>query len=184
MREKNQHEDTICEEKKLCRNNERTTSAEDTQNQHYPLVLTVVDSFPKLLLVLRFTGMAGVYAPRPGLPPHRDTDIHQQITINFGRASITACVTRSTRVLDELLRDEGFNLFLQSGRFFSDADAPCSHEHLKQWDITVFLRHCISIHATMVHPPYRCTLCVHAGPDDLNVDCYAPVVGTTRRLNA
>ena len=56
--------------------------------------------------------MAGVYTPpRPGLPPHiRDTDIHQQVTINFGRASITACVTGSTRVLDELLRDEGFNL--------------------------------------------------------------------------
>ena len=67
----------------------------------------------------------------------------------------------STRVLDELLRDEGFNLCVST----------CSHEHLKQWDTTAFLRHCISIHATVVHPPYRCTLCVRAGPDDLNVDC-------------
>ena len=45
-----------------------------TQNQHYQRVLAVVDSFPKLLLVLMFTGMAGVYtAPRPGLPPHTET---------------------------------------------------------------------------------------------------------------
>ena len=43
---------------------------------------------------------------------HRDTDIHQQVAINFGPASITACVTGSTRVLDELLRDEEFNLSL------------------------------------------------------------------------
>ena len=41
---------------------------------------------------------------------HRDTDIHQQVTINFGRASITACVTGSARVLDAMLHDEGFNL--------------------------------------------------------------------------
>ena len=53
--------------KNLSRNKKRTTSAEDTQNQHYQRVLTVVDSFPKLLLVLRFTGMVGVHTPpRPG----------------------------------------------------------------------------------------------------------------------
>ena len=33
--------------KNLSRNNKRTTSAEDTQNQHYQRVLTVVDSFSK-----------------------------------------------------------------------------------------------------------------------------------------
>ena len=43
MREKNQHEDTMCE-KNLFKNNERTTSAEDTQNQHNPRVLTVADT--------------------------------------------------------------------------------------------------------------------------------------------
>ena len=60
--------------KNLCRKSKRTTGAEDTQNQHYQRVLTVVESFPKLLLVLRFTGMAGVYTPpRPGLPPHTET---------------------------------------------------------------------------------------------------------------
>ena len=42
-----------------------------------------------------------------------------------------------------------------------------------------FLRHRISIHATATHPPYRRTLRVHAGPDDLNVDCRTSVVGTT-----
>ena len=38
--------------KNLCRNNKRTTSAEDTQNQHYQRVLTTVDisrrDFPSL----------------------------------------------------------------------------------------------------------------------------------------
>ena len=105
----------MCEKTSALPTNERTTGAEDTQNQHNPRLLTVVDSFPKLLLVWRFTGMAGVYTPPRPTSSHRDTDIHQQVTINFGRASITACVTGSTRVLDELLRDEGFNLFLQSG---------------------------------------------------------------------
>ena len=74
----------------------------------------VVDSFLKLLVVLRFTGMAGVHTqPRFG-SPHRDTDIHQQVVINSGRAPITACVTGSTRVLDELFRDEGFDLCFSS----------------------------------------------------------------------
>ena len=61
-----------------------------------------------------------------------------KLPINFGGASITACVTGSTRVLDDLLRDEGLNL-----RFSKVTDSsvmPGSHEHLKQWDITVFLR--------------------------------------------
>ena len=54
-------------EKTCCKNNKRTTSAEDTQNQRYQRVLN-------LLLVLRFTGMVGVYKPpRPGLPPHTET---------------------------------------------------------------------------------------------------------------
>ena len=43
--------------------NKRTTCAEDTQNPHYPQVLTVADRFPKFLFVLRFTGMAGVCKP-------------------------------------------------------------------------------------------------------------------------
>ena len=51
--------------KNLSRNNKRTTGAEDTQKT-------------KLLLVLRFTGMAGVYTPRPGLPPH--TEIRTSIS--------------------------------------------------------------------------------------------------------
>ena len=84
------------------RNNKRTTSAEDTQNQHYQRVLT-------LQITTKF-GRASIAVTSS----HRDTDIHQQITINFGRASITACVTESTRVLDELLRDEGFNLCFSS----------------------------------------------------------------------
>ena len=64
---------TPCE-KNLDRDKERTTGAEDTQNQHYQRVRTVVDSFLKLLLALRFTGMAGVYTPpRPGLPHHIET---------------------------------------------------------------------------------------------------------------
>ena len=42
---------------------ERTTSAEDTQNQHYQCVHTVVDSFLELLLVLRSVNMAGVHTP-------------------------------------------------------------------------------------------------------------------------
>ena len=41
-------------------------------------------------------------------------------------------------------------MFLQGCRLFSDADAPCSHGHLKQWDITIFLCHRISMHATVV----------------------------------
>ena len=42
---------------------ERTTSAEDTQNQHCQCVHTNVDSFLELLLVLRSVNMAGVYTP-------------------------------------------------------------------------------------------------------------------------
>ena len=38
---------TPCE-KNLCRDKERTTGAEDTQNQHYQRVHTVVDSFHKI----------------------------------------------------------------------------------------------------------------------------------------
>ena len=53
--------------KNLSWNNKRTTSAEDTQNQHYQWVLTVVNSFPNFLLVLKITGMVGVHTPpRPG----------------------------------------------------------------------------------------------------------------------
>ena len=60
--------------KNLRKNKKRTTGAEDTQNQHCQRVRTFVDSFPKLLLVLRFTGKAGVYTPpRPGLPLHTET---------------------------------------------------------------------------------------------------------------
>ena len=98
-------------------------------------MLTLVDNFPKLHMVFEVHWHGGRLHTSSWLPPphrdtdihkqittnfgrasiavtssHRDTDIHQQITINFGRSSITACVTESTRVLDELLRDEGFNL--------------------------------------------------------------------------
>ena len=92
---------TPCE-KNLSKDKERTTGAKKTQNQHYQRVRTVVDSFQKLLLVLRCTGMACVYTPpRPGLPPtsklgHPSASsdqfwsrIHQEVTINSGRASIT-----------------------------------------------------------------------------------------------
>ena len=41
---------TPCE-KNLGKDKERTTGAEDTQNQHYQRVRTVVDSFLKILLV-------------------------------------------------------------------------------------------------------------------------------------
>ena len=85
---------TPCE-KNLGRDKERTTGAGDTQNQHYQRVRTVVDSFLKLLLVLRFTGMAGVCTPPRLGSLHRNTDIHQQVVINSGRESITACVTGS-----------------------------------------------------------------------------------------
>ena len=68
--------------------------------------------------------------------------------------------------------------------FLSDADTSCPQEHLEQWDVTVPLRQCVSIHATVINPTYHCTLCVHAGHDDLNVDRRPPVVGTTRRLTA
>ena len=61
---------------------------------------------------------------------------------------------------------------------------PCSQEHLEQWNVTVFLGHCISIHATLINPTYHCTMCVHDGPDDLDVDRRPSVVGTTRRLSA
>ena len=62
---------------------ERTTSAEDTQNQHYQRVRTVVDSFLELLLVLRSVDMAGVHTPPRFEIPHRNTDTHQQVLINF-----------------------------------------------------------------------------------------------------
>ena len=61
---------------------------------------------------------------------------------------------------------------------------PCPQEHLEQWDVAVFLCHCVSIHATVPNPTYHCTLCVHAGPDDLDVDRRPPVVGSTRCLSA
>ena len=44
------------------------------KNQHYQRVLTVVYSFPKHHLVLRFTCTAGVCTPpRPAVPPHTET---------------------------------------------------------------------------------------------------------------
>ena len=55
---------------------ERTTSAEDTQNQHCQCVHTVVDSFLELLLVLRSFDMAGVYTPPcfgDSIPKHEPT---------------------------------------------------------------------------------------------------------------
>ena len=78
---------TPCE-KNLDRDKERTTGAEDTPNQHYQRVHTAVDSFLKLLLVLRSVGMAGVYTPPRLETSHRNTDTHQQVAISFGRASI------------------------------------------------------------------------------------------------
>ena len=66
---------------------ERTTGAEDTQNQHYQRVRTVVDSFLELLLVLRSVDMAGVYTPPRFETSHRSTDTHQQVSINFTRES-------------------------------------------------------------------------------------------------
>ena len=55
---------------------ERTTSAEDTQNQHCQCVRTVVDSFLELLLVLRSVDMAGVHTPPcfgDPIPKHEHT---------------------------------------------------------------------------------------------------------------
>ena len=101
------------EMKNLCRNSKRTTGAEDTQNQHYQRVLTVVASFPKLpffCVEVHWHGGRLHTTSSWVTSSHRDTDIHQQVTINFGRASITACVTGSARVLDAMLHDEGFNL--------------------------------------------------------------------------
>ena len=66
---------------------ERTTGAEDTQNQHYQRVRTVVDSFLELLLVLRSVDMAGVYTPPRLETSHRNVDTHQQVLINFTRES-------------------------------------------------------------------------------------------------
>ena len=63
---------TPCE-KNLGRDKECTTNAEDTQNQHYQRVRTVVDSFLKLFLVLEFTGMAGVYTHHLVLGPRRES---------------------------------------------------------------------------------------------------------------
>ena len=50
-------------------------------------VRTVVDSFLKLLLVLRSVDMAGVYTPPCFETSHRSTDTHQQVSINFTRES-------------------------------------------------------------------------------------------------
>ena len=55
---------------------ERTTSAEDTQNQQCQCVHTNVDSFLKLLLVLGSVNMAGVYTPPcfgDSIPKHEPT---------------------------------------------------------------------------------------------------------------
>ena len=68
-------------------NRERTTGAEDTQNQHYQRLRTVVDSCLKLLLVLRSVDMAGVDTPPRFETSHRNTDTHQQVSINFTRES-------------------------------------------------------------------------------------------------
>ena len=109
-------------EKNLCRNNKRTTGAEDTQNPTLPtrahsLVFQLPRTsfgFAEVSLAWRVFFFAHhlvlghLFTPRHGL------DIHQQVTIMFGRASITACVTGSARVLYELLRDEGFNVCLVS----------------------------------------------------------------------
>ena len=74
--------------------------------------------------------MAGAFytPPRPGLPPLTETRTSiSKFTINFGGASITACVTGSTRVLDDLLRDEGTQFaFLQGDRLFSDCQVRMS----------------------------------------------------------
>ena len=55
---------------------ERTTNAEDTQNQQCQCVHTVVDSFLELLLVLRSVDMAGVHTPpcfEDPIPKHEST---------------------------------------------------------------------------------------------------------------
>ena len=95
--------------KTLCGDKERTTGAEDTQNQHYQRVLTVV-AIAKTSSGFEVHWHVG----RLHTTSSWDTDIRQQVTINFGRASITACVTGSARVLDELLRDDGFHLCFSS----------------------------------------------------------------------
>ena len=74
-------------EKKPRKNRERTTGAEDTQNQHYQRVRTVVDSFLEQLLVLRSVDMACVYTPPRFETSHRNTDTHQQVSVNFARES-------------------------------------------------------------------------------------------------
>ena len=58
------------------------------QNQHCQRVRTVVDSFLELLLVLRSVDMAGVYTLPRFDTSHRNTDTHQQVSINFTRESI------------------------------------------------------------------------------------------------
>ena len=50
-------------------------------------ISTVVDSFLELLLVLRSVDMAGVYTPPRFEIPHRNTDTHQQVLINFTQES-------------------------------------------------------------------------------------------------
>ena len=109
--------------KNLSRNNKRTTGAEDTQNQHYQRVITIVDSFPKLLLVFEVHWHGGRLHTTSSwvASSHRDTDIHQQVTIIFVEhpsqlaspgllASWTTASRRGTQFV-----------FLESDSFFSDA---------------------------------------------------------------
>ena len=92
MSEFDEHEDTMCE-KKLCKNSKRTTGAEDTQNQHYQRVLTVVDtpsqtervSFVEEVFMMS-AGSAECDAVREVLesPIYRDYDptLHRRRSIN------------------------------------------------------------------------------------------------------
>ena len=45
-------------------------------------------------------------------------------------------------------------MLLQRRSFLSDADTSCPHEGLEQWNVAVSLRHSVSVHSTVVDPPY------------------------------
>ena len=102
--------------KNLCRHTKGTTGAEDTQNQHYQRVLTVVDSFPKLLLVLRFTRMAGVHTPsscvssshpRHGHPSASDDQFWSSIPSQLASPGLLASWTNCFATRDSICFSPG-----------------------------------------------------------------------------
>ena len=65
----------------------------------------------------------------------------------------------------------------QSSGLFSDTNATCPHQNLKQRDIAVSLGYCIGIHAAMIHPSHGSALSFQAGSNDLNIGSGASVIG-------